>query len=168
MVPHPSSAIPIGTFIGRGRHLRGSPVIKKNTCEEREWYSGKGRAACSRTPGRPRAACFGGLFWRPVLPAWFGGLFWRPFLAAFFGASIEISKASPAGAEKRYKNWSGLISSPMVTWWLVLAAFFGGLIGRPVLAARLGGLFWFNETINTNAMHMCETTGTYLRSCSLL
>ena len=30
MVPHPSSAIPIDTFIGRGRHLRGSPVKKKN------------------------------------------------------------------------------------------------------------------------------------------
>ena len=28
MVPHPSSAVQIGTFIGRGRHLRGSPVKK--------------------------------------------------------------------------------------------------------------------------------------------
>ena len=45
MVPHPSSAIPIDTFIGRGRHLRGSPV-KKNLY--REWAglarAGKGRA----------------------------------------------------------------------------------------------------------------------------
>ena len=28
MVPHPSSAVQIATFIGRGRHLRGSPVKK--------------------------------------------------------------------------------------------------------------------------------------------
>ena len=115
---------------------------KKNTCEEREWYSGKGRAACSRTPGRPRAACFGGLSWRPVLVGCFGDLFWRPFLVACFGGSIEVSKASPAGAEIRGKNWPGLISSPMVTWWPVLAAFFGGLFWRPVLAACFGSLFW--------------------------
>ena len=327
MVPHPSSAIPMGTFIGRGRHLRGS-AVKKNTCEDREWYSGKGRAACSRTPGRPRVARFGGLFWRPVLVAWFGGMFWRPFLVACFGGSFgvrcgqdvpvlatctvfclpgrhsncrhqtlceeggtpcptkiavrvgfsiggksvtelahnldfvgkvfdlkrgtlenrsgmlrglvrlwlllvlgllnrkgmerllgrlewalgpsvglnpllggayfwkhtggrrvlrallrrrltaicfafvphkypirarvqaeppscwgehvlfvdaafvgEVSKASPAGAEIRCKNWPGLISSPMVTWWPVLAAFFGGLFWRLVLAACFGGLF---------------------------
>ena len=30
MIPHPSSAVQIGTFIGRGRHLRGSRV-KKNS-----------------------------------------------------------------------------------------------------------------------------------------
>ena len=45
MVPHPSSAIPMDTFIRRGRHLRGSPV-KKNLY--REWAglvtAGKGRA----------------------------------------------------------------------------------------------------------------------------
>ena len=40
MVPHPSTAIPIDTFIGRGRHLRGSPV-KKNLY--REW-GGQGKA----------------------------------------------------------------------------------------------------------------------------
>ena len=28
MVPHPASAVQIGTFIGRGRHLRGYPVKK--------------------------------------------------------------------------------------------------------------------------------------------
>ena len=28
MVPHPSGGVQIGTFIGRGRHLRGSPVKK--------------------------------------------------------------------------------------------------------------------------------------------
>ena len=121
--------------------LKGLSGQKKNTCEEREWYSGKGRAACSHTPGRPRAACFGGLFWRPVLVAWFGGLFWRPFLVACFGGSIEVSKASAAGAEMGCKNWPGLISSPMVTWWPVLAAFFGGLFWRPVLAACFDGLF---------------------------
>ena len=45
MVPHPSSAIPIDTFIRRGRPLRGSPA-KKNVY--REWAglvtAGKGRA----------------------------------------------------------------------------------------------------------------------------
>ena len=30
MIPHPSSAVQIGTFIGHGRHLRGSPVKKKS------------------------------------------------------------------------------------------------------------------------------------------
>ena len=84
-------------------------------------------------------ACFGGLFWRPVLVAWIGGLFWRPFLVACFGG--EVSKAYPAGAEIRCKNWPGLISSPMGTWWPVLAAFFGGLFWRPVLAACFGGVF---------------------------
>ena len=28
MVPHPSSAVQIGTFIRRGRHLTGSPIKK--------------------------------------------------------------------------------------------------------------------------------------------
>ena len=82
-----------------------------------------------------------GLFWWPVLAACFGGLFWRPFLVARFGGSIEVSKASPAGTKIRCKNWPGLISSPMVTWWPVLAAFFGGLFWRPVLTACFDGLF---------------------------
>ena len=87
-----------------------------------------------------------GLFWWPVLAACFGGLFWWPVLVACFGGSIEVSKASPAGAEIRCKNWPGLIRSPMLTWWPVLAAFlvacFGGLFWRPILAACLDGLFW--------------------------
>ena len=41
MVPHPSSAIPIDTFIGRGRHLRGPPV-KKNPVQ-RVGRAGQGR-----------------------------------------------------------------------------------------------------------------------------
>ena len=90
-------------------------------------------------PGEAESGLFGGMFWRPVLVAWSGGLFWRPFFVACFGG--EVSKASLAGAEIRCKNWPGLISSPMGTWWPVLAAFFGGLSWRPVLAACFGGLF---------------------------
>ena len=30
MIPHPSNAVQIGTFIGRGQHLRGSPVKNKS------------------------------------------------------------------------------------------------------------------------------------------
>ena len=70
----------------------------------------------------------------------------RLVLVACFGGSVEVSKASPAGAEIRCKNWPFLIWSPMVTWWPVLAAFFvacfGGLFWRPVLAACFDGLFW--------------------------
>ena len=40
MVPHPSSAVQIGTFIGHSRHLRGSPVNKRSV--EKENGGGKG------------------------------------------------------------------------------------------------------------------------------
>ena len=42
MVPHPSSATPIDTFMGRGRHLRGCPVKKKHV--QRVGGAGQGRA----------------------------------------------------------------------------------------------------------------------------
>ena len=84
---------------------------------------------------------------RPVLVACFGDLFWWPDLVACFGGSIEVSKASPAGAEIRCQNWPVLISSPMVTRWPVLAAFFGGLFWRPVLTACFSGPFWWPNLV---------------------
>ena len=47
MVPNPFSALQIGTFIGRGPHLRGSPVNK--TSMEKE--DGGGRGALGKSCG---------------------------------------------------------------------------------------------------------------------
>ena len=132
MVPHPASAIPPGTFIGRGRHLRGSPVKKKTPVKSGNGIVGKaGQHVHAPRGGRERpglVACFGGLFWWPGLVACFGGLFWWPVLAALLRYQRHPQRVLKYGAK------TGQVSS-------CRQRGRGGLFWRPFLVACFGGLF---------------------------